>query len=322
MIISVSGKINSGKDTVGEIVQIISASPHFTDEAIVRFLGRPQLHPLWENKKFADKLKDMACMLLGCTREQLEDREFKEKELGEEWDKWYVEKYGLIKAFNPHDWEIQNKHKPFGTELECKLWWEKLRNSGSHALGNPYIGEVRFVKHSMTPRLLLQLLGTECGRQIIHPNIWVNALMSEYKNLNPNFSLEDGDALPVVLREKYPNWIVTDTRFPNELVAVKSRKGITIRVNRNLYELLEDGRHTWFDKKDRSGRFYIYHSGYTKEMSFSSYLKEINEGTHESETALDNAEFDYVIENDGELVDLVSKVREIMLKENLWQEKQ
>lgn len=37
----------------------------------------------------------------------------------------------------------------------------------------------------------------------------------------------------------------------------------------------------------------------------------------ESETALDNAEFDYVIENEGELVDLVSKVREIMLKENL-----
>ena len=42
----------------------------------------------------------------------------------------------------------------------------------------------------------------------------------------------------------------------------------------------------------------------------------------ESETALDNAKFDYIIENEGELVDLVSKVREIMLKENLWQEKQ
>ena len=45
-------------------------------------------------------------------------------------------------------------------------------------------------------------------------------------------------------------------------------------------------------------------------------------GEHCSETALDNAEFDYVIENEGELVDLVSKVREIMLKEGLWQEKQ
>ena len=92
MIISVSGKINSGKDTVGEIVQIISASPHFTDEAVVSFLGRPQLHPLWENKKFADKLKDMACMLLGCTRGQLEDRSIKSLSLQELADKGIISK--------------------------------------------------------------------------------------------------------------------------------------------------------------------------------------------------------------------------------------
>ena len=92
MIISVSGKINSGKDTVGEIVQIISASPHFTDEAVVSFIGRPQLHPLWENKKFADKLKDMACMLLGCTRGQLEDRSIKSLSLQELADKGIISK--------------------------------------------------------------------------------------------------------------------------------------------------------------------------------------------------------------------------------------
>ena len=30
-----------------------------------------------EIKKFADKLKDIVCLLIGCTREQLEDQEFK-----------------------------------------------------------------------------------------------------------------------------------------------------------------------------------------------------------------------------------------------------
>lgn len=258
-IIGISGKLNSGKDTVGEIVQIISASPHFTDEAIVRFLGRPQLHPLWENKKFADKLKDMACMLLGCTREQLEDREFKEKELGPEWDFYQPEKFG-VKGF----------------VLDANVSYDEKLYRG-------------LVKQKMTPRLLMQLIGTECGRQIIHPNIWVNALMSEYKNVNSNFSLEDGDALPVTLREQYPNWIITDTRFPNELKAVKDREGITIRVNRSIN--LPGGGELGYQE-------------------------------HESETALDNAKFDYIIENEGELVDLVSKVREIMLKENLWQEKQ
>ena len=32
----------------------------------------------------------------------------------------------------------------------------------------------------LTPRKLLQLLGTDCGRDIIHPNIWVNALFADY----------------------------------------------------------------------------------------------------------------------------------------------
>ena len=267
-IIGISGKINSGKDTVGEIVQIISASPHFTDEAIVRFLGRPQLHPLWENKKFADKLKDMACMLLGCTRGQLEDREFKEKELGEEW--WYIKQ------------EVD----------KLLISYDKNNKILMHLIDNTHHKLIK-----LTPRLLLQLLGTECGRQIIHPNIWVNALMSEYKNLNSNFSLEDGDALPVTLREQYPNWIITDMRFPNELKAVEDKKGITIRVNRPCNICGGSGYHKMSCPVSKSGE-------------------------HCSETALDNAEFDYVIKNDGELVDLVSKVREIMLKENLWQEKQ
>jgi len=64
----------------------------------------------------------------------------------------------------------------------------------------------------LTPRKLLQLLGTEAGRNIIHPNIWVNALFASY--------LKDS------------NWVVTDVRFPNEAQAIKDRGGITIRVTR------------------------------------------------------------------------------------------
>ena len=90
MIIGISGKLNSGKDTVGEIVQIISASPHFTDEAVLSFLGRPQLHPLWENKKFADKLKDTTCNFLNCSREELEDRQNKSLSLQELADKGVI----------------------------------------------------------------------------------------------------------------------------------------------------------------------------------------------------------------------------------------
>jgi hypothetical protein len=74
-----------------------------------------------------------------------------------------------------------------------------------------------------------------------------------------------------------PNWCITDMRFPNEMEAVVKRKGITIRVVR-------PGTST---------------------------------GTHPSETALDDAEFDYEIINDGTIEDLIEKVREILTKEKI-----
>ena len=70
--------------------------------------------------------------------------------------------------------------------------------------------------------------------------------------------------------------IITDMRFPNELEAIKKHNGITIRINRGLVE--------------RTGKM-------------------IQEPEHISETALDNAEFDYVIENDCTIDDLIEKVR-------------
>ena len=303
MIISVSGKINSGKDTVGEIVQIISASPHFTDEAIVRFLGRPQLHPLWENKKFADKLKDMACMLLGCTREQLEDREFKEKELGPEWDFYQPEKFG-VKGF------VLDANVSYGEKLYRGL-----------------------VKQKMTPRLLMQLIGTECGRQIIHPNIWVNALMSEYKRPShwENRYYDEVNKKGLAGREEVwgdlPNWIITDMRFPNEMEAVKDRGGISIRVDRftsikndlvyfkndasdspinGIYRVLEVKKDNCTLIDDKTG------------YSFGAWFEEISKiKEHESETALDNSEFDYTIENNSSIEDLIHIVSLILKKEKI-----
>lgn len=64
----------------------------------------------------------------------------------------------------------------------------------------------------------------------------------------------------------YPKWIITDTRFPNEAQAIKDKGGILIRVNRNG-------------------------------------IKPIN--NHPSEVALDNYTFDYTIENNGTIDELI-----------------
>ena len=256
-IISISGKINSGKDTVGKIIRILMTSPHFTDEAVEDFLEKDLYESDWKIKKFADKLKDIVCLLIGCTREQLEDREFKEKELGEEWN---TIKYSIIDS---DDAILFSSFYKNDVENELDYY-----NDYHHRTV-----EIIETKVNLTPRLLLQLLGTECGREIIHPNIWVNALMSEYKESPQNILKGEGYQLGDV----YPNWIITDTRFPNEIEAVKKRGGITIRVNR----------------------------------------PDLEQSNHPSETSLDSATFDFIINNDKDIEHLINEVRKILKKENL-----
>lgn len=284
-LIAISGKLGVGKDEVTKIIQyLVARKGDIRDIKVItaEYLGLTEdnwkaihhFHYNWQNKKFADKLKDIACLLLGCTREQLEDRNYKEKELGEEWcyytnTLFYDDTKKLIPYIDAPD-EIANDTS-----------WYIIK---------------------LTPRLLLQLLGTECGREIIHPNIWVNALMSEYKLINGNISSSPyssnrmNNAL-AALKSTYPNWIISDMRFPNELDAVKNRGGITIRVNRYPKDIIIDGNLMIFDKGS---------STHLRE------LEKIYQNAHASETSLDNANFDYVIDNNGTIEELVEKVRVIL----------
>ena len=185
-LIGLSGKIGVGKDLVWDIINFLMQDPeNFTPQDSLSSWQQSSspLDATYKNKKFADKLKEMVCVLLGCTRDQLEDRDFKETPLPEEWWLWrsrfgtlvpysYVTKEGSLLSFkNPEDTLIQT-----------------------------------------TPRLLLQLLGTNCGRNIIHPLIWVNSLFSGYTEKD--------------------FWTITDVRFPEEVEAIEDRGGVVIRIIR------------------------------------------------------------------------------------------
>jgi len=213
MIISITGKIGSGKDTVAQIIQ--ECTPYHK----------------WEIQKWAGKLKAIAEIISGIPKEKFEDQDFKYTNLP-----------------------------------EC---WNRQVQSGRYK-----------TTQSMTVRDLLQLLGTEALRNGLHENVWVNALMSDYKSTHYLVG-----ALETKLSEEsavYPNWIITDTRFPNELKAVQEQKGITIKVHR-------PGR-----KSDDK------------------------QAQHASEIALDHVtDWDYVIFNDGDLSDLKNKVYEILEAEKL-----
>lgn len=136
--------------------------------------------------------------------------------------------------------------------------------------------KIGWISKPMTGRDFLQKLGTDAVRNGLHENAWVNALMSEYKQ---NYDNTKG-----IYPEYYPNWIITDTRFPNELTAVKEKGGITIRVNRPIHAL---------SQQNNAGLL------------------------HTSETALDSAEFDHVIDNNGTIEELTEKIKFILQKEKL-----
>ena len=180
----------------------------------------------------------------------------------------------IIMQYTPyHDWEI-------------KKFAGKLKDIAEILSGVPKINfeDQEFKKQDMGPewgmtyRDLLQKLGTEAMRNGLHTNVWVNALMSDYTPTHYAVG-----ALETELSEEsaiYPNWLITDCRFPNELEAVKTHKGITIKVIRD--------------------------SGNTIGT------------THASETALDDyTKWDYVVDNNGSFEDLKTQVFSILEKESL-----
>ena len=458
MIISFSGKIGSGKDLAGNICKILLQSPHLNNEGVETFLNKNlyESDGNWEIRKWADKLKDIVCTILNCSREQLENRAFKETKLGEEWDKFKVVRTKITK------FERIDEVFYFSTIEEANKF--KLNN-----LNYDYFGEIEKVE--MTPRLMLQLLGTECGRNIIHPDLWILTLMQDYKGdteiwkpiedyedsyeissfgrvksldrkivygeyngqyhtkksqiLKPTLSsgyetvslsgktftvhslvakhfvegyqegfvvnhidynktnnfyknlewitqkdnikhnkttlrgnfgerqkdvkldidkviairklLEEGTLsqnriaklfevspttitdikkgrkwnhvgreIPIIspiIPKPLPNFIITDTRFENELEAVKKREGIIIRINRVTFR----------ERTTEIGKIFTVVQPEVDEL--------LGIEEHPSETALDNADFDYVIDNNGTISELIDKIRNILIENKLIKNK-
>lgn len=243
MIIGISGKLGSGKDTVGKIIQYLDYynKRNGYETSCREFLNATEKdyssykHIIngtnWEIKKFAGKLKQIVSILTGITLADLEREEIKNSQLPEYWHKF---------------------------------------DENNHYLEPDTVREV------------LQKIGTEVGRHI-HQDIWVNALISEY--------IKD---IPM----SFPNWVITDMRFPNELKAIKDRDGITIRINRDIVE-----------------NHICKHCGV--KTTQPDYLCYKAPKEHLSETALDNADFDYIINNNSTIEDLIKQVKEILIKENI-----
>jgi len=153
-----------------------------------------------------------------------------------------------------------------GETKESREWREEVDEWWAGRLGI----------EDFSPRVALQWMGTEAGRNVFGQEIWCAAL--------EKFILENPG-----------NYVVPDVRFDNEVRLINSMRGKTIRVKRGpepeWYNIALEWNTTVRDNPD------------TKMMMPSS-VREV----HESERAWIGEKFTMVIENDGTLEELEHKV--------------
>lgn len=90
-----------------------------------------------------------------------------------------------------------------GRTKTAREWREQIDPWWSERLGMP----------DLTPRLVLQLWGTEVCRRAFHDDIWIASVENK-------------------LRQTKDNIVITDCRFPNEIASIRNAGGRVIRIAR------------------------------------------------------------------------------------------
>jgi hypothetical protein len=133
----------------------------------------------------------------------------------------------------------------------------------------------RLQRPDLTPRLVLQLWGTEVCRRSFHDDIWIASLEARLRNSKDNI-------------------VISDCRFPNEIKAIKEAGGKVIWVQRG--EL--PSWHIMAGKANNGDAF------------AAEKLKSL--GIHASETAWVGTNFDYIVDNNGTVDDLYNRIAAIV----------
>ena len=124
----------------------------------------------------------------------------------------------------------------------------------------------------VTPRLVLQVWGTEVARKSYHDDIWIASLENK-------------------LRKTHDDIVISDCRFPNEILAIKRAGGIVIRVVRGPEPVWYELAQTVNQGPTRNTKWRL------SKTQLDSY------GVHASETAWIGTEFDAIIDNNEDGMD-------------------
>ena len=128
------------------------------------------------------------------------------------------------------------------------------------------------------PRLAMQLMGTEAGRNVFHQNLWVDVVERRIRQLQ-----EDN------LDHKF---VIPDVRFPNEIEAIRKWGGFVVRIVRG-------NEPEWYEAAERANK-----EGITELMS--------KQCVHYSEWAWIGQQFNYQISNNSTVSMLEADVNHML----------
>lgn len=147
-----------------------------------------------------------------------------------------------------------------GDTNESREFREKVDSFWSARLG-----------YNLTPRLAMQKMGTEAGRDVFGRDLWITSV--ENKIL------------------QYEKVVLADTRFPNEIAFIKKLYGQIIRV-----------------KRGPEPEFWNDALAENRNEFNTPVMEQKWENIHYSEWAWIGTHFDYQLENEGSLGELQANV--------------
>jgi hypothetical protein len=157
-----------------------------------------------------------------------------------------------------------------GRTKEAREWREQVDPWWAERLNMP----------NLTPRLMLQLWGTEVCRSGFHDDIWIASLENK-------------------MRKTSDNIVISDVRFPNEIKAIHNAGGIVVRVKRG------ENPHWYQDAVNMN-------SGNTNMSWMISKTRMEQLGIHASETAWVGGAIDFEVDNNGSIDELFAQIKNLV----------
>ena len=158
-----------------------------------------------------------------------------------------------------------------GRTKEAREWREQV---------DPWWAE-RLSMPNLTPRLMLQLWGTEVCRNGFHDDIWIASLENK-------------------MRKTTDNIVISDVRFPNEIKAIHNAGGIVVRIKRG-----DDPE--WYDAAVSVNAGPNGNATWSLSKALLNQLK-----IHASETAWVGGDIDSTIYNDTTIDALFDQIAKLL----------